>query len=185
MHWGSGWGARFDAKGHGVADCSHPVKGFATLDCLLPICCAAVKASMDKHGQALLACNPLPTSYPALTLLTFWVTFCVTFHLTNTHLIFSEVHPQLSIVIVDVNDENALKKKHILGTMLEVLVDHPDQYTNDDVDAVLREAELLAPSIMKQPEQRKSVSKVWPALLAGCGVVLSAALIAILGHDKD
>ena len=88
-------------------------------------------------------------------------------------------------VIVDVNDENALKKKHILGTMLEVLVDHPDQYTNDDVDAVLREAELLAPSIMKQPEQRKSVSKVWPALLAGCGVVLSAALIAILGHDKD
>ena len=88
-------------------------------------------------------------------------------------------------VIVDVNDENALKTKHILGTMLEVLVDHPDQYTNDDVDAVLREAELLAPSIMKQPEQRKSVSKVWPALLAGCGVVLSAALIAILGHDKD
>ena len=88
-------------------------------------------------------------------------------------------------VIVDVNDENALKKKHILGTMLEVLVDHPDQYTNDDVDAVLREAELLAPSIMKQPEQRKSVSKVWPALLAGCCVVLSAALIAILGHDKD
>ena len=32
----------------------------------------------------MLACNPLPTSYPALTLLTFWVTFCVTFHLTNT-----------------------------------------------------------------------------------------------------
>ena len=36
------------------------------------------------HGQALLACNPLPTSFPALTLLTYWVTFCVTFHLTNT-----------------------------------------------------------------------------------------------------
>ena len=32
----------------------------------------------------MLASNPLPTSYPALTLLTFWVTFCVTFHLTNT-----------------------------------------------------------------------------------------------------
>ena len=84
MHWGSGWGARFDAKGHGVADCSHPVKGFAsgfaTLDCLLPICCTATKASMTGH-----ACLQ-STSYffPALTLLTFWVTFCVTFHLTNT-----------------------------------------------------------------------------------------------------
>ena len=84
MHWGSGWGARFDAKGHGGADCSHPVKGFAsgfaTLDCLLPICCTATKASMTGH-----ACLQ-STSYffPALTLLTFWVTFCVTFHLTNT-----------------------------------------------------------------------------------------------------
>ena len=48
MHWGSGWGTRFDAKGHGVADCSHPVKGFDTLDRLLPICCTAAKASMDR-----------------------------------------------------------------------------------------------------------------------------------------
>lgn len=85
MHWGSGWGARFDAKGHGVADCSHPVKGFAsgfaTLDCLLPICCAAAKASMDK--PCLPAIHFLLLT-PALTPLTFWVTFCVTFHLTNT-----------------------------------------------------------------------------------------------------
>lgn len=88
-------------------------------------------------------------------------------------------------VVVDVDDETALKKKHILGTMLEVLVDHPEKYTSEDVNAVLKEAELMAPSIMKQPEQRKSVSKIWPALLAGCGVALSAALIAILGHESD
>ena len=69
--------------------------------------------------------------------------------------------------------------------MLEVLVDHPDQYTSEDVNAILGEAELMAPSIMKQPEKRQFVSKVWPSLLIGCGVVLSAAVIAILGHDKD
>ncbi len=85
----------------------------------------------------------------------------------------------------DVSDETKLKKKHILGTMLEVLVDHPEKYTSEDIDAILKEAQLMAPSIMKQPEQRKSVSKVWPTLLAGCGIVLSAALIAILGHDKN
>lgn len=85
----------------------------------------------------------------------------------------------------DVSDETKLKKKHILGTMLEVLVDHPEKYTSEDIDAILKKAQLMAPSIMKQPEQRKSVSKVWPTLLAGCGIVLSAALIAILGHDKD
>lgn len=85
----------------------------------------------------------------------------------------------------DVSDEKNVKHEHILGTMLEVLVDHPEKYTSDDVNAVLKEADLMAPSIMKQPEQRKSVSKIWPALVAGCGVAISAALIAILGHDKD
>lgn len=85
----------------------------------------------------------------------------------------------------DVSDEKNLKNEHILSTMLEVLVDHPEKYTSDDVNAVLKEAGLMAPSIMKQPEQRKSVSKVWPALVAGCGVAISTALIAILGHNKD
>ena len=88
-------------------------------------------------------------------------------------------------VRTDVSDEKDRKQKHILGTMLEVLVDHPEKYTSEDVNAVLQEAELMAPSIMKQPEQRKSVSKVWPALIAGCGIAISAALIAVLGHDKD
>ncbi len=88
-------------------------------------------------------------------------------------------------VRTDVSDDKDRKQKHILGTMLEVLVDHPEKYTSEDVNAVLQEAELMAPSIMKQPEQRKSVSKIWPALIAGCGIAISAALIAVLGHDKD
>lgn len=88
-------------------------------------------------------------------------------------------------VKTDVSDEKEQKKKHILGTLLEVLVDHPEKYTSEDINAVLKEAELMAPAIMKQPEQRKSVSKIWPVLLAGCGAVLSATLIAILNHDKE
>lgn len=88
-------------------------------------------------------------------------------------------------VAEDVSDETGLKKKHILGTMLEVLVDHPEKYTSADVNAILKESNLMAPSIMKQPEQRKSISNVWPTLLTGCGIMLSAALIAILGHKKD
>ena len=85
----------------------------------------------------------------------------------------------------DLPEEGAKKKQHILGTLLEILVDHPEHYTEQDVNAVLAEAELMAPSIMKQPEKRKNVSKVWPALLAGCGVAFSAAVIAILGHNKE
>ena len=88
-------------------------------------------------------------------------------------------------VRADVSDEKEKKKKHILGTMLEVLVDHPDKYSSEDINAVLAEAELMAPSIMKQPEKRKTVSKIWPALLIGAGAVLSATLLALLGHDDD
>ena len=78
------------------------------------------------------------------------------------------------------------KEQHMIGTLLEILVDHPERYTEEDVRVVIDQAKLLAPSIMKQPEQRKSVSKVWPLLIAGCGIALSAAFAAILGlgHDK-
>ena len=74
-------------------------------------------------------------------------------------------------------------KEHILGTLLEVLVDHPDEYTSEDKKAVISEAKLLAPSIVKQPQQRKAISDIWPAVLMGCGVVLSATILAIIGHE--
>jgi DNA-binding XRE family transcriptional regulator len=83
----------------------------------------------------------------------------------------------------DTTDENS-EKRHILGTLLEVLIDHPDSYTTDDRKAVLEKAKLLAPAIMKEPEQRKSISRVWPMLLVGCGVALSAAILAIIGLNN-
>ena len=76
------------------------------------------------------------------------------------------------------------EKQHILGTLLEVLIDNPDKYTSEDKKAVLTEAKLLAPSIVKQPQERKSISNIWPALLVGCGVVLSAAILAIVGCES-
>ena len=76
------------------------------------------------------------------------------------------------------------EKPHILSTILEVLVDHPDNYTVDDRNAILAEAKLLAPSIIKQPQQRKSLSDIWPTLIVGCGAVLSIAALALLKHEN-
>lgn len=81
----------------------------------------------------------------------------------------------------DTTDENS-GMRHILGTLLEVLIDHPDEYTTDDKKAVLEKARLLAPSILKEPEQRKSISSVWPMLL--CGVTLSTAALSIIGQKN-
>ena len=64
-----------------------------------------------------------------------------------------------------------------------MLIDNPEDYTTEDKNAVLSEAKLLAPSIVKQPHQRKTISNIWPAVLLGCGAVLSVAILAIIGHE--
>lgn len=76
------------------------------------------------------------------------------------------------------------RKQHILGTLLEILVDNPNEYSKEDVEAVLKEAQLLAPSI-KHSESRKEVSKIWPYVIIGCGVAISATLYAIIKNKND
>ena len=77
------------------------------------------------------------------------------------------------------------KERHILETMLEVIVDNPgNKYGPKDVDAVLDEAKLLAPSIREQPEKRKNISKAWKVLLIG-GAAVSAVLLAYLGFKEE
>lgn len=102
-------------------------------------------------------------------------------YLAIRYLLEYEVNSDLS--------EGEKDPKHIISTMLEVLVDNPSRYTKEDAKAVLKQAEILAPSLLKNPDQRKNLSKLWPALLLGTGCVLSASLIAILevrkGMDRD
>ena len=85
------------------------------------------------------------------------------------------------------DDEIAASKEdtQMLYYVIDALVDHPENYTDAERTEILSKAKLLAPSIVKQPSERKSASNAWKAILAASGVVVSAALIAILGHNKD
>ena len=85
------------------------------------------------------------------------------------------------------DDEIAASKEdtQMLYYVIDALVDHPGNYTDAERTEILSKAKLLAPSIVKQPSERKSASNAWKAILAASGVVVSAALIAILGHNKD
>ena len=85
------------------------------------------------------------------------------------------------------DDEIASSKDdtQMLGAVLDALVDHPDSYTAEERTEILEKAKLLAPTIVKNPSERKNASNAWKALLAASGIVASAALIAILGHKKD
>ncbi len=85
------------------------------------------------------------------------------------------------------DDEIAASKEdtHMLDDVIDALVEHPENYTEAERTEILSKVKLLAPSIVKQPSERKSASNAWKAILAASGVVVSAALIAILGHNKD
>lgn len=72
----------------------------------------------------------------------------------------------------------------MLWFVIDALVDHPDNYTSDERTEILSKAKLLAPSIVKAPNERKSASSAWKAILAASGVVASVALIAYI-HKKD
>lgn len=72
----------------------------------------------------------------------------------------------------------------MLWFVIDALVDHPDNYSNDEQTEILLYAKLLAPSIVKAPNERKSVSNTRKAILAASGVVASVALLAFI-YDKD
>lgn len=73
----------------------------------------------------------------------------------------------------------------MLSTVIDALVDHPEKYTPEERTEILSKAKLLAPSIVKQPAERKSASNAWKAILVASGVAVSAALIAILTHNDN
>lgn len=84
------------------------------------------------------------------------------------------------------DDEIATHKDDtcMLALVLDALVDHPESYTKEARDDILSKSKLLAPAIMKQPSERKSISNAWKSLLIAGGIVAVAA-IAVFYHGSD
>ena len=87
--------------------------------------------------------------------------------------------------VLDDEINTAQEETRMLATILDALVDHPEQYTNEERTEILANANLLAPAIVKTPANRKKASAKWVALLVGSGVIVSTALIAVLGYKKN
>ena len=69
----------------------------------------------------------------------------------------------------------------MLRTLLDVLVDHPDQYSERDLNELLEKANMLSPSILAGTTSREAVSKEWmkyAGLLIGSAVALGAASLS-------
>ena len=87
--------------------------------------------------------------------------------------------------VLDDEIETSSNDTQMLSAVIDALVDHPENYTDDERTEILSKANLLAPSIVKHPGERGSASNAWETILIASGVAVSAALIAILGHNKD
>ena len=49
----------------------------------------------------------------------------------------------------------------MIQTILEILVDHPEEYSDEDKERVREKANMLAPSIITKVATREAVSKDW------------------------
>ena len=68
----------------------------------------------------------------------------------------------------------------MLQTILEILVDHPSQYSDEDRETVLAKANMIAPAILAKSSTREDVSKDWmKSLNAGLLGATVGALVLI------
>ena len=76
----------------------------------------------------------------------------------------------------------------MLRSLLDMLVDHPEKYTEDEYSSLLEKANMMAPSILTGTASRATVSKEWMksadaigALLAGVAVTPIVGAPAVTG----
>ena len=66
----------------------------------------------------------------------------------------------------------------MLRTLLDVLVDHPDRYSERDRNELLEKANMLSPSILAGTTSRKAISREW---MKCAGVILGSAVLGPVG----
>ena len=71
----------------------------------------------------------------------------------------------------------------MLKDVIRVLVDEPDNFTDEQRNQVLSDAKLLAPSVVSKKTTRKKASIAWVTALAG--VAVAAVVGAKLFTDND
>ena len=72
-----------------------------------------------------------------------------------------------------------LDETDMLKVLLDVLIDHPENYSDEDREELFGKANLMAPSILAGTTSRSYVSKEW---MRSAGMIVGAgALIGLVG----
>ena len=80
--------------------------------------------------------------------------------------------------------ENHPDETEMLATLLEVFVDHPENYDDDKRTSIRESIALLAPGVSNDPEKRKEASKTWRAVLIGLGILFPVSTLAAIAVNN-
>ena len=81
--------------------------------------------------------------------------------------------------------ENSPEDTRMLGDLLKALVDEPEKFTSEQLNQVLSDANLLAPSIVTKKTTRKKASVTWGVALAGALVATVLVGVKAVMSDKN
>lgn len=92
--------------------------------------------------------------------------------------------------IRNVLDEEILHSKvaddtQMLEDVIRVLVDEPENFTVEQRNQVLSDANLLAPSVVSKKTSRKKASVTWITALAGTAIAATVFSVKTLMSDND
>lgn len=79
--------------------------------------------------------------------------------------------------------ENSPDDTRMLGDLRKALVDEPEKFTSEQLNQILSDANLLAPSIVTKKTTRKKASATWGVALAGA--LVAAVLVGVKAVMSD
>lgn len=79
--------------------------------------------------------------------------------------------------VLDIEMTKNPEETEMVRILLDILVDNPENYSEQECNKLLEQANLLTPSILAGTASRETVSKEW---MKTAGVVTGAAVVSLL-----
>lgn len=79
--------------------------------------------------------------------------------------------------VLDAEIEQSPNDTQMLKSFLEIFVDNPEKYSDEDKQILLEKANLLAPAILAGTATREAVSKEWVNTLKTMSIVVLGSIV--------
>lgn len=81
--------------------------------------------------------------------------------------------------VLDVEMKQYPEETEMLKLILDVFIDHPENYNKEEKEKLLSKANMVTPSILAGSTSRKDVSKEMMAVAGGIGILATAASLFV------